>query len=213
MITRLSAPVGAVEAGTVMGAGGGGAALTAGAGGWPSWPDEAPARGRRRRRRLAVLVFSAATMGATSTGGGPGSTGLAVTGDRRPRRLRDAGAAWAPSTVWAGWAGWTGWAGWGRAAWALRRTLAPTSPSAHNAPSAVWTSTRQTTMAVGAPPTGGRFWVRVQRAYMVSPARTGRGNFQFSHSHSATEGTGMSMVPRPIATATRRAGGAKRAPA
>src|SRR5438445_5060591 len=48
---------------------------------------------------------------------------------------------------------------------------------------------------------------------MVSPAFTGRGNFQFSHSHSATEGTGMSMVPRPIATATSRAGGANRAPA
>src|SRR5438445_10266632 len=47
---------------------------------------------------------------------------------------------------------------------------------------------------------------------MVSPAFTGRGNFQFSHSHSATDGTGMSMVARPIATATRGAGGAKRGP-
>ncbi|TMF43005.1 MAG: hypothetical protein E6I23_12230 [Chloroflexi bacterium] len=126
--------------------------------GWPSWPDELPARGRRRRRRLAVLVFSAAAVGATSTGGGAGSTGFAVAGDRRPRRLRDAGAAWAAS---AGWAGWTGWV---RAAGALRRTLAPTSPSAHMAPSAVWTSTLHTTMAVGAPPTGGRFCVSVQRA-------------------------------------------------
>ena len=34
-----------------------------------------------------------------------------------------------------------------------------------------------------------------------------------THSHSATEGTGMSIVPSPIATATRSAGGAKRAPA
>ena len=42
--------------------------------------------------------------------------------------------------------------------------LAPTSPSAHNAPSAVCTSTRQTAIAVRALPTGARFWVRVQRA-------------------------------------------------
>src|SRR5258708_759599 len=47
---------------------------------------------------------------------------------------------------------------------ACLRTLAPTSPSAHSAPPAVWTSTRQTTIAVEEPPTGARVWVRVQRA-------------------------------------------------
>jgi hypothetical protein len=45
---------------------------------------------------------------------------------------------------------------------------------------------------------------------MVSPAWTARGNFQFSHSQAATEGTGMSMEPRPTAIATRREGGATR---
>jgi len=42
--------------------------------------------------------------------------------------------------------------------------LAPTSPSAQSAPSAVWTSTRHTATAVRALPTGARFWVSVQRA-------------------------------------------------
>jgi hypothetical protein len=47
---------------------------------------------------------------------------------------------------------------------AARFTLAPTSPSAQSAPSTVCTSTRQTTIEEGAPPTGGLFWVSVQRA-------------------------------------------------
>jgi len=47
---------------------------------------------------------------------------------------------------------------------AFRLTLAPTSPSAQSAPSAVWTSTLQTTIEDGAPPTGGRFWVSIQWA-------------------------------------------------
>ena len=89
-MTRLSAPVGWAAAGTVTGAGGCGAVLTVGAGGWPSWPDDVPALGRRRRRRRAVLVLSAAALGATSTGAGAGSTGFAAAGDRLPRRLRDA---------------------------------------------------------------------------------------------------------------------------
>jgi hypothetical protein len=46
----------------------------------------------------------------------------------------------------------------------FRSTLAPISPSAHSAPPALSTSTRQTTIAVGEPPTGARFWVSVQRA-------------------------------------------------
>lgn len=45
-----------------------------------------------------------------------------------------------------------------------RLTLAPISPSAQSAPSAVWTSTRHTTIEEVAPATGGRFWVSVQRA-------------------------------------------------
>ena len=46
----------------------------------------------------------------------------------------------------------------------LRLTVAPISPSAHSPPSTVCTSTLQTTTAEGAPPTGGRFCVSVQRA-------------------------------------------------
>ena len=45
-----------------------------------------------------------------------------------------------------------------------RLILAPISPSAQSAPSAVWTSTLQTTIEEGAPPTGGRFWVSIQWA-------------------------------------------------
>ena len=45
-----------------------------------------------------------------------------------------------------------------------RLTVAPTSPSAHIAPSAVWRSTRHTTIEEEAPAAGGRFCVRVQRA-------------------------------------------------
>jgi hypothetical protein len=47
---------------------------------------------------------------------------------------------------------------------AWRLTAAPTSPSAHIAPSAVWRSTRHTTIEEVAPAAGGRFWVKVQRA-------------------------------------------------
>ena len=45
-----------------------------------------------------------------------------------------------------------------------RTTLAPTSPSAQTVPSAIWTSTRQTAIAVRPPPTGARFCVSVHRA-------------------------------------------------
>jgi hypothetical protein len=45
-----------------------------------------------------------------------------------------------------------------------RLTVAPTSPSAHIAPSAVCRSTRHTTIDDVAPVAGGRFWVKVQRA-------------------------------------------------
>src|SRR2546428_6161708 len=167
-MTRLSRPAGATDTGALAatGAGGGGGASDAGTGvaAWPSRPGAELARGRRRRRRRAAPVFSAGpdvavteSLGAASTGGGAEAAAGPAAG-RRPRRRRDAGAglgagaAGVPSVVQA------------RAACALRRTLAPTSPSAHSAPSAVWMSTRQTTMAVGAPPTGGRFWVSVQRA-------------------------------------------------
>jgi hypothetical protein len=91
------------------------------------------------------------------------------------------------------------------------KIAAPISPSAHIAPSLVCTSTRQTAIPVRDPWTGGRFWVRVQRAKIVSPARTGLGNFQLTHSHEATCGIGMSMVPSPTAIATSMAGGARRA--
>jgi hypothetical protein len=89
--------------------------------------------------------------------------GAACGGDpagRRPRRRRDAGVVLEGSAE----PDRAGSGPRGRAGWALRRTLAPTSPSAQSAPSAVCTSTRQTTIAVGAPPIGGRFWVSVQRA-------------------------------------------------
>ena len=158
LITRLSAPgaaVEAVDAEAVIGAEGAGSAGAAeGRADGPFWAGDVPDRGRRLRRRLAVPVFSeAATLVAASTGGAGASATFGGAGDRRPRRLRDGGgAAGTPSAAAC------------RAAWARRRTLAPTSPSAQSAPSAVWTSTRQTTMAVGAPPTGGRFWVSVHRA-------------------------------------------------
>ncbi len=173
---------------------------------------------RRRRRRVSPPRFA----GRVGWGGEAGSEragaasgralragvsaveGLAVGAAgvaRRRRRRRDAGeAAAVPSGPRAGTAA------------ACRWTLAPTSPAAQRAPSAVCTSTRQTATAVAEPPTGGRFWVRVHRAYTVSPARTGRGNFQFVHSHSATAGTGMSIDPSPIATAMTRAGAANLPP-
>src|SRR5438270_3987354 len=46
---------------------------------------------------------------------------------------------------------------------------------------------------------------------MVSPARTGFGNFQLAHSQVATSGIGMSIEASPAATATTSAGGAWRA--
>jgi hypothetical protein len=160
----------------------------------------------RRRRRLleGPLARSglAAEAGGAATGGGSGSCAPFAPRRRRLRRDDVAGTAAAGAA-----------ASWGRCRPSdPRLTLAPTSPSAHSVPSTVWTSTRQTTIADGAPPTGGRFWVSVQRAKIVSPARTGRGNFQFSHSHSSTDGTGMSIDPRPTAMATTRAGGAERVP-
>jgi hypothetical protein len=173
-MTRLSRPAEGADpkALAATGAGAGGATSDGGAGaaGWPSRPGAELARGRRLRRRLAVPIFSggpdvavATAVGAAWTGGG-GEAAAAVAAaavaaaGRRPRRRREGGAG-----VGAG-PGGVASAVRGRAACVLRRTLAPTSPSAHSAPSIVWTSTRQTTMAVGAPPTGGRFWVSVQRA-------------------------------------------------
>ena len=153
-MTRLSAPDGgpAVAAATGSGGGGSGAELPAGAGPLP--PELEPARDLRRRRRLGVLVFSAGTaFRAASTITGAASAGGDPAGGRRLRRLRGAEAGTLAASGVAV-----------RAAWAFRRTLAPTSPSAQSAPSAVWTSTRHTTIAVGAPPTGGRVWVSVHRA-------------------------------------------------
>jgi hypothetical protein len=86
--------------------------------------------------------------GGAATAGGSGTAPL---GRDRLRRRLGAGAAAGSGTG-------------TRAVATLRLTLAPTSPSAHSAPSAVWTSTRQTTIAEGAPLAGGRFWVSVQRA-------------------------------------------------
>jgi hypothetical protein len=108
---------------------------------------------RRRRRRDAPPVFSglAAAAGGAATGGGSGRAGAGVSArPRRPRlRLPDGCACSTPT---------------GLPATTLLFTFAPISPSAHSAPSVVWTSTRQTTIEDGAPPTGGRFWVSVQRA-------------------------------------------------
>ena len=84
---------------------------------------------------------------------GGSTTAVPLARERRRRRRGAAAAAGAPSLTS------------GRAAGvAARLTMAPTSPSAQSAPSAVWTSTRQTTIDEGAPPTGGRFCVSVQRA-------------------------------------------------
>ncbi len=158
-MTRLSAPAGGADAVTATGGGGweggaaGGSVTEPVAGAGPLL--DAPALERRLRLRLVADLSAGAALGAASTGGGGGAASAALTGagERRPRRRR---GAWPEAPA--------GSVASERAAWALRRTLAPTSPSAHRAPSAVWTSTRQTTIAVGAPPTGGRFWVRVQRA-------------------------------------------------
>jgi hypothetical protein len=168
-MTRLRRPAEGADpkALAATGAGAGGTASAGGAGtaGWPSRPGAELARGRRLRRRLAVPIFSggpdvavATAVGAASTGGGGEAAAAVAAAGRRPRRRREGGAG-----VGAG-PGGVASAVRGRTACVLRRMLAPTSPSAHSAPSIVWTSTRQTTMAVCAPPTGGRFWVSVQRA-------------------------------------------------
>jgi hypothetical protein len=156
-MTRLRPPRSvAAEGPGEAGAGGGdgsgaGAAAPAGSPG----ATDVPPDGRLRRRRLAG---PAARSGLATEGGGATIAGVSGTGPlvcapgrRLPRRLRGAAAA----------AG-----SWGRCSLATtcRLTLAPTSPSAHRVPSAVWRSTRHTTIEVGAPPTGGRFCVSVQRA-------------------------------------------------
>jgi hypothetical protein len=125
--------------------------------------------GRRRRLRLAPpldrsgvaeVVGVDGVPGAAASPGGPAPSAVALMPFaagvvRRLRRLRDADAAGAAGSCPIAGAG-------VETVW--RVTLAPTSPSAHRAPSAVCTSTRQTTIAVATPPTGGRFWVSVQRA-------------------------------------------------
>jgi hypothetical protein len=202
-------------AGALGGTGAAGAAWDGGAG----LPAASPSRAApvapdgRRRRRLRGAPVPATLSGLTTGAAGAAAIAGVSAGwpfapaGRRLRRLR--GAAVAPVAADPVAAG--GSAARSRSLGARwRLTLAPTSPSAQSVPSAVWTSTRQTTIEVGAAPIGGRFCVSVQRAKIVSPAWTARGNFQFSHSHSSTEGTGMSIVPSPTATATRRAGGATR---
>jgi hypothetical protein len=89
--------------------------------------------------------------GGAATGGGSGDDPLAR--GRRRRRLGAPGLAGGSA------------AGRALSATAMPRlTFAPISPSAQSAPSWVCTSTRHTTIEDGAPPTGGRFWVSVQRA-------------------------------------------------
>jgi hypothetical protein len=152
---RSGAGEGPDEAEGGTGAGSGeGAGLPAGS----PWGAELAPDGRRLRLRL---VAPTARSGLANEAGGAAIAGVsgkgpltAGAGRRLPRRLRGAtpGAA--------------GTGSWRRRSLVAtcRLTLAPTSPSAHRAPSAVWTSTRHTTIEVGAPPTGGRFWVSVQRA-------------------------------------------------
>jgi len=112
-------------------------------------PDE------RRRRLLragpeARSGLALAAGGAAIAGGSGTAVPLARERLRRRRGVPDPAGAWsAPRCC---------------AAAASRLTLAPTSPSAHSAPSVVWTSTLQTTTADGAPPRGGRFCVSVHRA-------------------------------------------------
>jgi hypothetical protein len=109
--------------------------------------------GRLRLRRRGLPVRSAAgAVGAAAAAGGGGSTAAVLVGLRRLRRLRAGEPAIAGSVT--------------RSAWGadFLNTLAPISPSAHTAPSAVCTSTRHTAIAAGAPCTAGRFCVSVQRA-------------------------------------------------
>jgi hypothetical protein len=179
-MTRLSVPVpfGTAGSGVAAGAGLGGAA-GAGAPSPPSRGWAPAAGGRRRLRRLDCEARSdglPTAAGGGATGAGSETTPLPAGRLRRLLRLRaadgwpvsaasgafgreaavgsGAGGAWRPA---AGWASCRPAAGW-------RQTLAPTSPSAHSAPSAVWTSTRHTTIDDVAPAEGGRFWVKVQRA-------------------------------------------------
>jgi hypothetical protein len=178
-------------------------------------PLEAPLGRLRRRRRLVPAARSGA--GAAAATGAAGTAGVVAAavvealepaapsaGLRRLLRLRlgaGPGSARASTSVAVAVAA---------GAPERRNTLAPTSPSAQTAPSVVCTSTRHTAMPLRAPCTGGRFWVSVQRAKIVSPARTAFGNRQFTHSQAATCGIGMSIVPRPTAMATSMAGGAIR---
>jgi len=198
-------PAGAA-AGREAGTGSGARSGTSAARGSCSSFCEVDPPGRRLRRRREVPAARsglAAGAGGAAMGGGSGRTPFALGLRLRRREGLAAGAAAA--------------AGAGartleEALAASRLTRAPISPSAQRAPSVVWTSTRQTTIDEGDPATGGRFWVRTHRAYSVSPAWIERGKRQFSHSHSAISGTGVSTVPRPTAIATTRDGGAVRGP-
>jgi len=161
-MTRLRPPRSALGAGPGAAGAGGGAGAWVGAGfpaGSPGGGAEVPLEGRRRRLRRVV---PAARSGLATGAGGAAMAGVsgrgplttAAAGRRLPRRLRGADAAAAAGCSWA----------WRSLTTTWRLTLAPTSPSAHKAPSTVCRSTRHTTIDVGAPPTGGRFWVSVQRA-------------------------------------------------
>ena len=170
-MTRLRGLAPVADGSAACKAGGGGLAGAAAAGsagdaGVASPPEEdgepAEPGERRRRRRLEPLARSEDDAGAPELvdagAGGAGAaagSGLVVARLRRLRR-RGAGPAWVavseiPDVR-------------STAAAERLKTLAPTSPSAQIAPSAVCTSTRQTAMAVIDPCTGGRFWVRVQVA-------------------------------------------------
>jgi hypothetical protein len=137
---------------------------TAGGGAWfpAGSPEEAGVPLEGRLRLLRRVVPPAARSGFAVEAGGAAMAGVSGTGlpmaappgRRRPRRLRGAAAVAADGCSW----------GWRSLATTWRLTLAPTSPSAHRAPSMVCRSTRQTTIEVGSPATGGRFWVSVQRA-------------------------------------------------
>src|SRR5439155_25877051 len=109
-----------------------------------------------RRRGPAAGPGLAGEAGGAAIGGGSGSA-APLARDRRPRRRLGAVTS-APAGAGAGSTRPS------RPAVRFRLTLAPISPSAHRAPSVVCTSMRQTTIEEGAPPTGGRFWVSVQRA-------------------------------------------------